>query len=659
MIELMIEILKFLFFLLIFVYLPGKFAISFIEKRLSRIESDILSLAIGIPIATMVTVIFGALGLRFFAPIIFIAVDIYLLFVKKWRPDRISFPARNLLPVVVILTAAFIQSLLMIKSGTNFNGGVAYWGVNGYDGMWHAALIQELSVNFPPGEPGFAGEALKNYHFLTDLFMADIHRITDISILDLYFRFCPIFFSVLLNSLIYIFVKRWLGSKAIALWAIFFASIAGSFGWIPPLFNKGSQNWETAFWGIQPTTAFLNPPFGVSLILLVLGLFALDLYLKQKQKSLAAMIIFVFGIMVGFKIYGGIIAIGALGILGGIELLRTKGKNKSLLVISILSGILSLIIYLPFSSGSTNYLTWQPWWFIKTMVEAPDRLNWPGLELRRQVYASYNNQIALFSLYAFTFLIFLFGNLGMRFIGFLSLIKRASKRESIDIFIFFLLLLAFLPPIFFIQKVISWNSIQFLYYFTFLFSFIGAETMVYLLSKLKFKIIKIGFVIIVVMFSVPSTYRTITWFTGSTPTTLLDVKEVEALNFLKNISKPTDILLTYPFGDLQIKDFPNPPVPMTYYNAPYVSFFTERHVYLEDLNSANLLSYDVNTRLGYEKMFFSSESKIETRNFLTDNRIRYIYVVDSQRFNVIPEDIGVIEIFNNKKARIYKVNDRI
>jgi len=161
------------------------------------------------------------------------------------------------------------------------------------------------------------------------------------------------------------------------------------------------------------------------------------------------------------------------------------------------------------------------------------------------------------------------------------------------------------------------------------------------------------------MFSVPSTYRTITWFTGSTPTTLLDVKEVEALNFLKNISKPTDILLTYPFGDLQIKDFPNPPVPMTYYNAPYVSFFTERHVYLEDLNSANLLSYDVNTRLGYEKMFFSSESKIETRNFLTDNRIRYIYVVDSQRFNVIPEDIGVIEIFNNKKARIYKVNDRI
>jgi hypothetical protein len=438
----------------------------------------------------------------------------------------------------------------------------------------------------------------------------------------------------------------------VAAWAVFFASIAGSFGWIPPLFGRGSNNWETAFWGIQPTSAFLNPPFGVSLILLMADLLLLDYFLKEKDKRVLPLVIFLSGIMIGFKIYGGIVLLGALGVLGGLRLL----KREPGLLLAFFGGLcLTLLVYLPAGSGSTNYLVWKPWWFIQTMIEAPDRLNWPSLELRRQVYVAYHNWRNIIILQTFAFLIFLFGNLGTRFFGFISFAKGVLRKKETDTLLALIALLAFLPPIFFVQKVVPWNSIQFLYYFTFIFSFFAAVSVVSIISKLKQRIIKTVFVLVVVLAAMPSTIETIHWFTAPTPTTFLDKSEIEALRFLKNNSLAKDVLLTYPFEESQQKNYPNPPVPMTYYNSPYVSFFTARRVYLEDQNSARILSYDLLGRLGKEKFFFGTDDPNAARSFLTDNQIIYIYMVDNQAFKLSPERIGVKEIFNNQKVRIYKV----
>jgi len=641
-----------------FVFVPGFFLLNRLKLKLTPLEKISLSLSLGIIFITLISFIFSHLHLRFliFPLFIFFLISFLLRYrfqkkeiLKIWKPE--------LMPSLTIGFASLIQSALMSKSGTPHQGGLAFWGVNGYDGIWHTSLISELSQYFPPQNPGFAGEALKNYHFLADLFMAQIHNFSRIPILDLYFRFLPLLLTVLLNLLIFIFVRAWSKSKKIACWAVFFTSIAGSFGYLPQLIGHGSNNWETAFWGVQPASAFLNPPFALSLIILMTGLFLLYHLPKKTGRSYFLMMALVFGSLIGFKVYAGLIVLTTLFLMGIWQLLRKR--DKSIIIIFFLSIILSLIIYLPAGRATGNFMVFEPWWFIRTMVQAPDRLNWPGLELRRQTYVLINNFISLAFLEFFTFLIFVIGNLGVRFIGFFSFAKRFFKGEFIDRFLILASLVAFVPPIFFVQKAVPWNSIQFFYYFIFFFSFFAALAFNWLLEKARFLPLKLLIMIVLVAASLPSTLKTIYWFNAPTPTTILSAEEVKALSFLKLNSKKDEIILTFPFNANAAKKFKEPPVPMTYYNSPYVSFFTGRRVFLEDQNAATILGYDLEGRLTQEKKFFETDNLTFTREFLIQNKIIYLYLVDDQDLSVDKQALGLKEIFDNQKVRIYQFNGKI
>ena len=644
----------FLFLLALFlgVFLPGAVLVSFIKAKLSFLEKVALSFAVGIIITALLSFFLGLLRISFlFLPIVlafglwFVAKKQYLGFKK---PGRIAGA-----PVLVIIAGALTQALLMFKSGLPFKGGLAFWGVHGYDGIWHSSLIAELVRGFPPQNPGFAGKVLQNYHFLTDLFLSQIYRFTQIPILDLYFRFSPLFFASLLNILVYLFALRWSGKKGVALLSVFFASIAGSFGWILPFLGMGSNNWETAFWGIQPATTLLNPPFGVSLIIILAGLILLDLYSKRKEKILAFLLIVTFGSLAGFKVYGALIFLLALGLFSFWEVLRRR--DFSFFGIFLASGVVSLGVYLPFSRGSTDFLVWQPWWFITTMMRAPDRVNWTVWELRRQFYSAKGDFISLFFLQAIAFFIFLFGNLSARVVGFLSLPGRIKGR-ALDKVLLLSLPLAFLPPILFVQKAVPWNTIQFIYYFTFIFSFFAALAAYKILSLFKPRLLKITLVLILAGVSLPSTIETFWWFNAPVPTALLEEKEVEALSFLKKNSQKNDLLLTYPHGQLQIRHFPKPPVPLTYYNAPYVSFFTDRRVFLEDQNAATIMGYPLQERLDQEWEFFRTTDVEKAKEFLRKEKIAYIYLVAPiQIIAADKERVGLKEIFNNEKVQIFEV----
>lgn len=644
------------FFALVFV--PGFFLLSRLKLKLTPLEKIGLSFSLGIVLFTLISFIFSHLHLRFLIFPFFIFFFIYFLFRYRFRKKEIlKIWKPELMPSLTIGFASLIQFVLMSKSGTPYQGGLAFWGVNGYDGIWHTSLISELSQYFPPQNPGFAGEALKNYHFLADLFMAQIHNFSRIPILDLYFRFLPLLLTVLLNLLIFIFVRAWSKSKKIACWAVFFTSIVGSFGYLPQLIGHGSNNWETAFWGVQPASAFLNPPFALSLIILMTGLFLLYYMPKKTGRSYFFIISLVFGSLIGFKVYAGLIILATLLLLGLWQLVRER--NKQFLIVFFLSLAFSLLVYLPTGKGTTGFMVFEPWWFIRTMVQAPDRLNWPGLELRRQTYVLIDDFISLAFLEFFTFLIFVIGNLGVRFIGFFSFAKRFLKGELIDRFLILASLVAFVPPIFFVQKAVPWNSIQFFYYFIFLSSFFAAFAFDWLLKKARFLFLKLFIIIIFVCLALPSTLKTIYWFNAPTPTTLLEAGELEGLEFLRTHSQKREIILTFPYSSYEQRKYKEPPVPMTHYNSPYVSFFTGRRVFLEDQNAATILGYDLEGRLTQEKRFFETDNLPFAREFLIQNKITYLYLVGDQDLSVDKQALDLKEIFDNQKVRIYQFNGKI
>ena len=171
---------------------------------------------------------------------------------------------------LLILAGVIFQNPAMIKTGGTYDSGVGYWGPLARDGVWHEALVGQILRSFPPDNPGLAGLKLTNYHYFYDLVVAGATLITGIAPSFFIYRFFPVVFSVLLGLLTYLLAWRLFKSKLVSLLAVFFAYFGSSFGWIVEYIKRGSI-WagESAFWANQPVSMNLNPPFAISLVLLI------------------------------------------------------------------------------------------------------------------------------------------------------------------------------------------------------------------------------------------------------------------------------------------------------------------------------------------------------------------------------------------------------
>ena len=271
----------------------------------------------------------------------------------------------------LILVGSITWSWTMVKSGWFYpslgkNGpGLGFWGANGHDGIVHIALAESLSRG-TFSMPFFAGSLIQNYHIGFDLILAFLHDVTFVPTLNLYFQILPPIFAILTGIFTYKFVFNWTSSEKSAFWATFFTYFGGSFGWI---LGKG----ESAFWSQQAISSLINPPFALSVILLLAGLILLT-KLKEKFTVLNFILsILVFGSLIEIKAYAGILSLGALFV-AGLYLLIV---NKKLVLLKIFAGslILSLILYLPLNRNSPGLLVFQPFWYLETMMGLVDRLN--------------------------------------------------------------------------------------------------------------------------------------------------------------------------------------------------------------------------------------------------------------------------------------------
>src|SRR3990167_2839260 len=181
---------------------------------------------------------------------------------------------------LLVLMGTIIWSSTMVKSGLIYDYGMGFWGPNGHDGIWHIALIKSL-VRGSWEMPVFAGEALRNYHVGYDLLLALISRMTRLNPILLYFQILPPLLALLIGILTYKFVLNWKDSKPQALWATFFVYFGGSFGWIVNLLRTGKLGGESMFWAQQGISTLINPPFALSLVIMLLGLICLSRYAEK------------------------------------------------------------------------------------------------------------------------------------------------------------------------------------------------------------------------------------------------------------------------------------------------------------------------------------------------------------------------------------------
>lgn len=623
--------LKFLLFVFLFLLIPG---FVFVNSR-------ILAIPVGISIFTLISWILGILGLDLLIWGLPVISSVLLLRFYRRRNWKLKIGKNDLILWSLIVVGSLTWMVTQYKNGLLFNYGLGFWGPNGHDAVWHLSLISELQKHVPPDNPIFAGVSLSNYHYFFDLLVAKSANVLGIDPVELLFRLFPVLISILAGLLIYKVSEKIFKSKTAAFFSTFFLYFGGSFGWVLTYLKDGSFAGETTFWAQQSISTLLNPPFAISVVLFLSGLWIFyDLLQKPRDRwgSLIALIL-LWGTLIEFKAYAGILVLGAYGLFSLHNIILRRDFSLLLGFLPTLG--LSLLVFLPNNTGSETLIEFRPFWLIDSMVSSQDRLNWIRLTLTLDSGVWYK----LIYGYGLGILIFLAGNLGTR------LISLASLRELFkQPFLLYIIILSITLPLLFVQKGTAWNIVQFFYYGLLILNIFAGVGSYYLFKKLP-KFAALPLVLIIVLLTIPTTLGTFRHYLPERPPTKLPIGELEALNFLK--SKPWGTVLVLPYDEKLASRVSTPKPLALYTSTAYVSAFSSKPVFMEDTVNLEILGIDNKGRLNTLRDFMKIRQ--QSGKILRENNISYVYVPSIFNFQVDEGAMGLKSIFENEETKVYKV----
>jgi hypothetical protein len=557
-----------------------------------------------------------------------------------------------LVVVALILLGTIFQSLTMFRSGQTYEYGIGYWGPTARDGVWHQALVESLKREVPPENPGLSGTILTNYHYYYDLLVAKTTMVTRIPSLDLIYRIYPIIFSILFGIGTYILSGMLFKSKIASLFSLFFVYFGSSFGWVVEFIRERHFGGESAFWMNQPVSMNLNPPFAISMVM-VIGITILFIkYRETKSWKVALPLILLSGLLIEFKVYAGVIVLGALFIWSIQSFI--VNRDLSYFKISIPSFIIAVILFFPQIDISSGFFEFKPFWFIHSMIDSPDRVGWMRLASARVNYQLAGNWPKFILAEILALMIFFIGNLGTRIVAFIPLNDiRNIKRINLEkySFIFWMMIISFIIPLFLVQKGNPWNTIQFGYYFLY-FTALFAGYSLSQLFKMKNKIIACLITSLVIIITPISSYTTFTFAYTNTPPARLTSGEYQALGYL--YSQKAGVVLTPLFDKSLRSEYVNPFPLVVYDTTAYVSAFSGKPVYLEDENQQDILGSDYLTRKTNVQKFFTDSDLSWKETFLKENNIIYIYLPKLFRFSLTDIEKITRNIYENNDVVIYE-----
>nr|OGC89949.1 MAG: hypothetical protein A2V48_02570 [Candidatus Amesbacteria bacterium RBG_19FT_COMBO_48_16] len=546
---------------------------------------------------------------------------------------------------LLILIGTLAWSATMVKSGLVYPFGMGFWGPNGHDGVWHISLAENLSrgnLNMPI----FAGAKLQNYHLGFDLILATVHKLTAVPVSVLYFQILPPLLAVLIGLAAYYWVRLWTQNDICAWWSVFFIYFGGSFGWLVSWVRTGQLGGESMFWSQQAISTLVNPPFALSILLLLIGLIGLVGYQQTSSPRYFWMTSLAFGLVGFVKIYAGVIALSGLSLLAF--------RHRRLLPVFFISLTLFLVLFLPLNRNSSELLVFQPGWFLETMMGLPDRFNWPRFYQAMITYPQAANWPKAVLAYAVAATIFVLGNLGTRAFAFFHL-KSSSLFSISELFIWQGIALGFIFPMLFLQAGTPWNTIQFFYYTQFFAAilagiFIGRLPEIIKNRKILFTIYSLLFT-----FTLPTSIDTLRHYLPSRPPAKISTEELEALKFLRR--QPAGVVLTPPFDRGAAENTVlSPPRPLYLYESTaYVSAFSAQPVYLEDEVNLDITGYDWKSRRRQLEEFFAQRDAASASDFLAQNKIAYIYLPDiaHTRPRLSASELGFTTLFANSQVAIW------
>ncbi|MEK7543329.1 MAG: hypothetical protein AAB557_00510 [Patescibacteria group bacterium] len=533
-------LISYIFVGFIFLYLPGEAIVAITKRSFTGWMRVVTALWIGISVFICISYAASLLHVRWVVlPIIIIIASIGgIYFCKNWKfiCKDWAGPHWFLIPLVLLF------SFSVVSSGWFTNGGLELRGVNSVDGIWNLALIEELVHSFPPEHPAIAGVLLKGYHLLYNLLVADFARLSGLPTISLHFHFFPVVMSFLLVYGIYALALKLTGFRRHSIWATFFALAGGSFAFVLPVFFGRSASLDDAFGITQPFSLLVSPSFALSLLSIIYTWLFLDAYDKRPSWIFGALIGVFAGLAVGMKVYAGMIL---LPIIGWFVLLRlVTRRDWASIVIVVVAGVVAAGTFLPLNA-SYGFLRYQPLWPPHRVMQGV--LDFTQWELKRQTLEQMRATRGLVKLEIVALVIFIFGNLGTRFVGLIGLLRMKQKKVSVIVsFLIIGSLVSFTLPMFFLQPIGAFNMIQFFWYFLVFMGILAGWGWSLLLDKAT-PLWRVILSIIMIVATIPSATEKFVSFTERS--TALSHDEIAFYRVLRRVGNPGDTVLVMPVVD--------------------------------------------------------------------------------------------------------------
>ncbi len=649
-------------------YLPGSIVLSFLKFN-SLGMKILLPTILGMVLWGMQGYFLGYLQLRFLTYIYLLLMIFFAykrnLLLPFYFVEGLLWIRRNVFLAFLVFLGIIVQIIPVVASGTRYSEGVRFFGVNGVDGIMHLAFIRGIIHRFPPFEPGAFDHPLTNYHYWSDLIIAELIRIWHLPTTHVFFQYMPIMLSLLTAIAGYQVVRSLGFSSRAGVWAIFFLFFAGDGAYLLMLFVHKKLSFAAPAID-NGATQFLNMPNAMARPVFLTSIITLQYWLKEKRVLWGILTVLLFASLFGIKVYYGIFtAIGLLLI--GIALIliafasRLRGKsfvqsgifavkeNSNYLFLLAFFVLVSALIYFP-PNKSAGGLNWYPLEWPKIFL-GPGGLNWDEWWLRRQVYEQARNIRNLLVLDMIAILVALISIHGTRLIGFF-LGKNIYKKLGWKNILFFMpgLLIFHLLGLYTLQEAGGFNVFNFFVVGTVILSILSAIVIERLSFTNNFILAILAFVLVFV--TIPRVvYETINYlptvFTPqNTSSTLITNSELQALNFIRESTLQSAIVQSHPKDNIDQE-------------TPYVSFFSDRFTYLSGTGLQKTHNQPVAYREKELHKLFDSKSSPEFHGIARNLGINVIYLKKNpdQQLLFERDDNLIKKIFENKEVVIYQINN--
>jgi hypothetical protein len=661
----MVPLFSFQFLLYSLIFLFSSFLIYFVpgwlilviskrDRTISDLSLLVLSSALSIGLWSAQGFILGYAHLRW-VTYAYVLLLLYGLFMKRKALGQSlqrffrSLHTLDKLFIVLLVMGMSVQLFQVVGSGLVYADGVRFFRTHGYDGMFHLGLIEHMKLQFPPNEPSASNMLIANYHYWSDLGMAEQSRLFAIPVSLLFFQFMPILISFLTGVGLIALLKKWNASRLFISFALFFLYFGADAGflityWAHRVFNFNYPVLDNG------ANQFLNMPHAVTKALFLSFMLSLHLWMEKKHRVWGATTAFLCAVLFGMKIYFGLYAAIAFGLLFFLSIGQSvfsksfKQDKKYLIAYALflgLSALAAVCIYLPPNRGAGG-LGYYPLEWPKLMLNI-ENIDWKDLLYRRALAELLHDQKRIIfydGVMAFVCLVAIHGTRLLGFIWTPSMLRFFGKKWM-SFFVGGTLLYTFLG-LYTLQTSGSFNVYNF---------FAVSATVLALLSAyLLADIVKwnrwigIPFAVLVVVLTLPrivyETSMTVDRYKNGIDMIVVSPEMVEAYAYMKSNTPQHAIIQSSPSNRLDTK-------------SSYLSAFTGRQSYLAGIYLLETHNQPFKDRqLAVENLFH--QTKIET--FISSARalgIDYVYYDKQDADSTQALFTGKTPLFENKSVVIY------